>query len=1251
MNRYTLVFAIAILAAVCLNNPLFGKTPAPEQAHAFSATVPVSFIENKGQVTDQYGKVRHDIDMKLPAEKGLNIFVGNGQIHYQWNNVKVKIQKSKAKNGNAEGLTPHPIIEPNTIESYRMDVELVGANTNAILVKEQEQPYYETYYTPTTGEEGATVHSYSRIVYKDVYPHIDWVLYSRDNKLKYDFVVHPGGNVADIQLRYKGATRLQLEEGRLNAVTPMGGITEAAPESYDALTHAPIASRYVLKNGILSFALAANSENGIIIDPELKWATYYGGTGYEYNYGLTADAAGNAYICGGTSSSSNIATTGVFQASYSGLGDGYLAKFTVSGTLAWATYYGGADNEQLLTVTLDGAGGIYAGGFTKSTGMATAGAFQATYTGYQGGLLVKFNSSGARTWATYYAPNVSNGGASIDKIACYGSNTVYLLGDCDGNATGLATTGAFQTTVGDVFLAKFTGSGARVWGTYFGNNPITGPITLPWSLATDVNGNIYFGGYTELQTGIATSGAYMTTPNDSYLEKFDGNGQRIWGTYYGGNGTDWIRTVVTDPAGNVYAGGTTSATNGIATTGAYQASLAGMVDGFIVKFNPAGTRQWGTYYGGAGADNILGLYVSPVGNIYYSGSTSSTSGIATSNGSQPAFGGGTADVFWGVFSIYGQRLWATYFGGPGKEPFGTYGETCKMAASQNGKVYLASATTSTSGIATPGSYQSTYAGYDDAFLVQYAADTAVYIDDVLNNTQLCTGDTLRVIYGVTNPYNPGNVFTLQLSNSSGSFASPTNLATKTTQFGDTFKVVIPGFIPPGTGYRLRIVTSTPADTTIDYGIDIHVSYYPAKPVATASGPACTGQPLSFGATCTTSGVSWSWEGPDNFTSTQQNPAISSPTLNSSGDYIVSADNGGCVAKDTVTVTVGQTPATPVAANNSPICSGLTLNLQANCTTPGVSYSWTGPVTVPQVQNPNITNVPMSANGDFTVTATLGNCNSSAITTAIINQSPTAGMYVSPNDTICDGTVATFVAVPANAGTAPQYQWLKNNNPVSGQTGLIWATAALVTGDVVTFRVTGNTSCNQPVTSQPITMTVLPVITTPSVTITSVPVNPLPGNPVTFTAHVTNGGPNPQYQWQRNGTDQAGAIYATWSANNLYPYDKITVTITSNDPCAHVKTATSEAVVVNFPASVKDARGGSTLFNLYPNPNDGNFTLKAKVTDNSPVLLQLFNAIGQVVYTESVQPVNGMITHPVSVQLPAGPYLLKAGGETMRVVVQ
>src|ERR1044071_436092 len=113
-----------------------GREPAPVQTLSKAGAKPLAFIENKGQVVDQNGKHRDDIDAKMEGN-GLIVFVGDGTIHYQW------VVNSKDKIQNSESLDQASNIKDQTssIETYRMDVELVGANKNAQVVRSEQHEY------------------------------------------------------------------------------------------------------------------------------------------------------------------------------------------------------------------------------------------------------------------------------------------------------------------------------------------------------------------------------------------------------------------------------------------------------------------------------------------------------------------------------------------------------------------------------------------------------------------------------------------------------------------------------------------------------------------------------------------------------------------------------------------------------------------------------------------------------------------------------------------------------------------------------------------------------------------------------------------------------------------------------------------------------------------------------------------------------------------------------------------------------
>src|SRR5690606_497514 len=155
-------------------------------------------------------------------------------------------------------------------------------------------------------------------------------------------------------------------------------------------------------------------------------------------------------------------------------------------------------------------------------------------------------------------------------------------------------------------------------------------------------------------------------------------------------------------------------TGGIATTGAYQAARAGGNDVFLVKFDPAGERQWGTYYGGSGVDQAMALTCDTLRSILVAGSTLSSSAIAPPSG-LPTTQAGIEDGFLAKFDSSGNRLWATYYRGTDVDM--CQGVSCDM----QGNPSIVGYTLSTSGIATSGSYQPVFntGTGADVFLVKF----------------------------------------------------------------------------------------------------------------------------------------------------------------------------------------------------------------------------------------------------------------------------------------------------------------------------------------------------------------------------------------------------------------------------------------------------------------------------------------------------------------------------------------------------
>lgn len=1223
------------------------------------------FVENKGQVTDQFGGARNDIDFRLKGN-GITLFVGDGQLHYQWS-----AESTTAKNVISTFVFPAQQQEAGRVNTYRMDMVLLGANKNARVIKEGKQGYTERYYGKQGYPDGIVAGAYDKIIYKDIYPHIDWVLYvdGKDaNGLKYDFVVNKGGNAADIKLQYKGATSLTLNDGDMVASTPMGSVSEQAPYTYDAVSKQPIPSRYVLNEGVLSFSVAGNYES-FVIDPAIDWATYFGGVNTEFGFSVSTDTAGNAYLAGHTTSGANIATSGAHQTSYNSPDkDGYLAKFDKTGALVWGTYYGGSASDNFFYTCIDVDGNVYAAGITAtSSGMATTGAYQASYGGGSSdAYMVKFNTSGARQWATYFG--------GVDDEAISGSfdyymvsiaysafnNKIYLCGMTSSNSGIATSTSVHQSAIGggdDGYLACFSTGGAIQWATYYGGG---GDDKIVKIAASRINGNIYVAGETNSSSGISAGTVHQGSlggNKDGFIAAFTSTGSRQWATYYGGSADDAAAGIATDGYDNVYlAGSTTSTGTGvIATAGSYQPGLAGSsgaADAFLVKFDNTGVRQWGTYFGGPAADHTQDIAIDGTGNICFAGTTGS-GGIASPGAYQTTFGG-NSDAFMAIFSPTGDRNWVSYFGGPNAD--NAYG----ISYSKLGDLYIA-VNAASSGLATASSYQMTLSGTQDAMLVKFKADTAAYVIPPVTPTTMCAGDSLYVNYGVTNPFLSGNVFHLELSNAWGNFSNAISIGTLTSTAAGRIGGRLPDTLTGGTGYRVRIRATSPAGRGFDNGINLTIKRLPEKPVAGANTPLCNDKDLLLTATSGTSGATYSWTGPS-FTSAAQNPVISVPPTTATGSYIVSATFNGCTSKDTVAVVVNQAPAKPTVGGNTPVCTGKNINLTASSSTIGVSYSWTGPngFTSP-MQNPSRTAITMADSGYYVATATLGSCISkdSVLIDADQSGTPVISYNINPGVNICVGDTVTFTATATNAGNTPTFQWYLNNTAVT-PAGNSFSSYAITTGDVVfcVLNTTGSCLTRLTDTTAKVTMNSSGNIA-PTVTVNALPGTNVPtGTAITFLASHTDGGNNPTFKWYINNVLQPAttgvALIATFGLD-IKAGDKVRAIMKSDLSCAEPDTAESNEVQVGSEINVGIGMANNgTNWNIYPNPNTGKFVLAGK-THATELELEIMNAVGQVIYRHSIKPVNGEVKEEMNgTQWPAGSYLLrlKTGEDThaMRMII-
>jgi hypothetical protein len=728
-----------------------------------------AFEENKGQVTGSDAK-----NVKFVFKDGnLSMFLMQSGIAYQFNKVTYpEGYKPLDKFASAEERIKIERLQSQIqTETYRMDVNLEGANPNPTIKKEGRSDDYIQYYN----HNALDVRSYQKVTYYEVYPNIDWVVYVNKNagvnepKVKYDFVVHPGGDPSKIKLKTEWVEELKSNaDGSITLNNRMGGVTEQRPVSFqDGRT---IETNFMIDKNTVSFYLENfNNETDLIIDPNLIWGTYYGGSADEWGWSCAVDKSNNVYLSGTTPSSVSIAQGG-HQNLFGGNYDAFLVKFNSSGIRQWATYFGGDSLERRAYCISDQNENIYLFGSTKSTNGIAQGGHQNILKGFEDAFLVKFNSSGVRQWATYYGGVEDERGFfdCANSCAIDMNGNIYLTGQTS-SSSDIASGGHENTRSGDgeyAFLVKFNSNGIRQWATYYGDD-----LTEGNSCKVDVNGNIYLVGGTWSTSGISSNGWQMNKggSDDAFIVKFNSLGVRQWASYFGGKSGDDARDCIIDIYGNIYITGWTKSNIGIAS-GGYQNTYGGNEDAYLAKFHSNGMLLWASYYGGTGPDAAQSFAVDKNNDVYIAGITYSRSGIA-SGGYQNSFVGDSCNAFLVKFNSDGIRQWATYYGNNGT----TYGLSCQVDGSN--KVYLAGITSSNNNI-SKGGHQNIYGGNYDAFLVKFdnSANSSISEKNTNSNINIYPNpakDHITIDYGV---FSKMSGYTMKITNTLGQtvFSSPIN---------------------------------------------------------------------------------------------------------------------------------------------------------------------------------------------------------------------------------------------------------------------------------------------------------------------------------------------------------------------------------------------------------------------------------------------------------------------------------------------
>ena len=577
--------------------------------------------------------------------------------------------------------------------------EFIGANKN-IKPECLEQSETTISYFKGKKEDWKTgLQGASKIIYRNLWPDIDLVYYGTVNRIKYEFIVHPGADPSKIKLAYRGAKNVKTNpNGQLEIQTPAGSFYDDTPVAWQDIDgkRQSVTMNYALDNetqkkktgdsSVVTYGFDIgkyNPKQTLILDPAvIVYCGYIGGYGRDASLEITVDALGCAYVTGFTDSTQASFPEMVGpDLSYNGNIDIFVAKVKEDGTgLIYCGYIGGVGDEYGMGLAVDTYGCTYLNGYTNSSesqGFPVIRGPDLTFNGggYDG-FVTKLNSAGTGLVYCGYI-----GGSDSDwlyELAVDTSGNAYVTGFTYSNQA------TFPVTVGpdlthnndyDIVVAKVNPNGTGlVYCGYIGG----AKNEVGMAIAVDTQGCAYVTGYTRStkEDGFPVKGPLDTTYNgeyyDAYVAKVNSSGSElVYCGYIGGSDFDYGVDIAVDALGCAYiAGHTYSDQTTFPVAGGPYLIHSGNLDAFIAKVNADGVGlDFCGYIGGAGRDGSEGIAIDASGFAYIVGVTDSTEAtFPVIGGPKLINSGGKYDVFVAKVNPDGIGLvYSGYIGGSGYE--------------------------------------------------------------------------------------------------------------------------------------------------------------------------------------------------------------------------------------------------------------------------------------------------------------------------------------------------------------------------------------------------------------------------------------------------------------------------------------------------------------------------------------------------------------------------------------------------------
>jgi len=632
MKRRTLAMSLAFVALLSLMRPAGGERgmigrrtpaiPAPRIARvdADLGKLPLSFIPNHGQLAGPAAFYVRGRDKTIYfAAAGLT-FVLSG-------------------------------LPGSAAARWVVKLDFVGADPRATPVSLEGSGTVFSFFKGRPENWRAGIPGSSKIVYRELWPGIDLAYYGTMDRMKYEFIVHPGADPARIKLAYRGARSVALtEQGRLAITTPAGSIEDDVPVAWQEVegTRTDVTADYALEaadgapgygDRTYGFRIGPyDRSRTLVLDPAvLVYCGYIGGSVWDEGKAIAVDTGGNAYVAGSTGSSESDFPVMVGpDLTYNGDPlDAFVAKVNAAGTgLLYCSYLGGNDWDEAGGIAVDLSGNAYVVGYTTSSDFPVTAGSALIRGGDRDAFVAKIDADGS---ALVYSGCIGGGHEESAKaVAVDDAGHAYVTGETFSDDLPVVV-GPNLTYNGmqDVFAAKVNAAGTALdYCGYIGS----------WSnqegrgIAVDSAGSAYITGNTGPDFPVkAGPGQTWAGGNDAFVAKVESDGTGlVYSGYIGGEFEEVGHAIAVDSAGNTYVTGFSDSPESTfpATVGPDLTRNEGAADAFVAKVSADGTTLvYCGFIGGGpnahdpyrpGNDYGNGIAVDGAGNAYVVGQTDSS---------------------------------------------------------------------------------------------------------------------------------------------------------------------------------------------------------------------------------------------------------------------------------------------------------------------------------------------------------------------------------------------------------------------------------------------------------------------------------------------------------------------------------------------------------------------------------------------------------------------------------------------------